>query len=109
VALGYEHSIANFCLIPLGIPLGAEGGLARIAQNLVSVTLGNVVGGRALFAFIAASLGAFVVFVLMRLGTHPSGASERTRGLFVSFPSTSQAVYRLFPHGNRQTRPATAQ
>lgn len=45
VALGYEHSVANMYLIPVGLLSGAEGGLAGFAHNLVPVTLGNVVGG----------------------------------------------------------------
>lgn len=45
VALGYEHSIANMYLIPVGMLQGAEGGLGGLAANLVPVTLGNIVGG----------------------------------------------------------------
>ncbi|HXK54636.1 MAG TPA: formate/nitrite transporter family protein [Hyphomicrobiales bacterium] len=45
VALGFEHSIANFYFVPLGLMLGAEGGLAGMAANLVPVTLGNIAGG----------------------------------------------------------------
>ena len=45
VALGFEHSIANFYFIPLGLMLGAKGGLAGMVANLVPVTLGNIVGG----------------------------------------------------------------
>ena len=45
VALGFEHSIANFYLIPVGMLAGAEGTLGDVAGNLVPVTLGNIVGG----------------------------------------------------------------
>ncbi len=45
VALGFEHSIANFYLIPVGLLAGAEGGLVNIAGNLAPVTIGNIVGG----------------------------------------------------------------
>lgn len=45
VALGFEHSIANMYLIPVGLLLGAEGGLAGLTANLVPVTLGNIIGG----------------------------------------------------------------
>lgn len=45
VALGFEHSIANFYLIPLGLALGAEGGISGLVSNLIPVTLGNIVGG----------------------------------------------------------------
>ena len=45
VALGFEHSIANFYLIPIGMMAGAEGTLLDFAGNLIPVTLGNIVGG----------------------------------------------------------------
>jgi formate transporter len=45
VALGFEHSIANLYLLPVGLLVGAEGGVAGVAGNLVPVTLGNIVGG----------------------------------------------------------------
>lgn len=45
VALGFEHSIANFYLIPQGMLAGAPVSLGDAAGNLVPVTLGNIVGG----------------------------------------------------------------
>lgn len=45
VALGFEHSVANMYLIPVGQLAGAGGGVAGLAANLVPVTLGNIVGG----------------------------------------------------------------
>lgn len=45
VAAGFEHSVANMYLLPLGIFLGADIGFADIWHNLIPVTLGNVVGG----------------------------------------------------------------
>jgi formate/nitrite transporter len=45
VLLGYEHSIANMYLIPMGWALGANVTLASFLGNLVPVTLGNIVGG----------------------------------------------------------------
>lgn len=45
VALGFEHSIANFYLIPVGLMAGAEGSVALMIGNLVPVTLGNIIGG----------------------------------------------------------------
>jgi formate/nitrite transporter len=45
VALGFEHSIANFYLLPAGALAGAKVGLAEMAGNLVPVTLGNLLGG----------------------------------------------------------------
>lgn len=57
VASGFEHSIANLFLIPLGVLVGGAGSapgldLAGILSNLVPVTLGNIVGGG---VFVAAS------------------------------------------------------
>lgn len=46
VALGFEHSIANAYLIPVGLLAGGvEIGFADAAQSMVFVTLGNIVGG----------------------------------------------------------------
>ena len=45
VALGFEHSVANFYLIPAGLLAGAAGGAGDVAANLVWVILGNVAGG----------------------------------------------------------------
>ena len=45
VALGFEHCVANFYLIPVGLLAGAKGSLLDAGANIVSVTLGNVVGG----------------------------------------------------------------
>lgn len=46
VALGFEHSIANMYFLPVGWLLGADGvTLSAIVENLVPVTLGNIVGG----------------------------------------------------------------
>jgi formate/nitrite transporter len=46
VAAGFEHSVANMYLLPLGMLLG-DGGLniAALGRNLIPVTLGNIVGG----------------------------------------------------------------
>lgn len=45
VAIGFEHSVANMFLIPLGLAAGADGSVAQAATNIVIVTLGNIVGG----------------------------------------------------------------
>eukprot|EP00878_Enallax_costatus_P000295 GHUV01000368.1.p1 GENE.GHUV01000368.1~~GHUV01000368.1.p1 ORF type:complete len:332 (+),score=109.93 GHUV01000368.1:119-1114(+) len=46
VAIGLEHSVANMFLIPLGICLGADITFGQfLTQNLIPVTLGNIVGG----------------------------------------------------------------
>ena len=50
VAMGFEHSIANWYFLPLGLVAEASGygeglALAGVVCNLVVVTLGNIVGG----------------------------------------------------------------
>lgn len=52
VTLGMEHSIANWFFLPYGCYLDAEGtfSFASAAQNLVAVTLGNIIGGTMLVA-----------------------------------------------------------
>jgi formate/nitrite transporter len=45
ITLGFEHSIANFYLLPAGLLAGAAGSLGSVVTNLVAVTLGNLVGG----------------------------------------------------------------
>jgi formate/nitrite transporter len=52
VALGFEHSIANLYLLPVGLLAGADGGLVGVVGNLVPVTLGNIVGGGVLVALV---------------------------------------------------------
>jgi formate/nitrite transporter len=52
VAIGFEHSIANWFLLPYGWSLDADGAiaLAGVARNLVATTVGNLVGGTLLVA-----------------------------------------------------------
>lgn len=53
VALGFEHSVANMYLLPVGaLQPGAAIGPAAMAANLVPVTLGNIVGGGVLVALV---------------------------------------------------------
>lgn len=55
VALGFEHSVANMYLIPIGL-LTAGAGPLEIANslivNLVPVTAGNIIGGSVLVALV---------------------------------------------------------
>ncbi len=53
VALGFEHSVANLYLLPIG-DLAAGRGIDVVAmlRNLVPVTLGNIVGGGGLVALV---------------------------------------------------------
>lgn len=51
MALGFEHTVANMYLIPIGRLASGEGiGAAALIANLVPVTLGNIVGGSGLVA-----------------------------------------------------------
>lgn len=51
VAMGFEHSVANMFIIPMGIVLGAEVTWAQFfMNNLLPVTLGNIVAGVVLVA-----------------------------------------------------------
>jgi formate/nitrite transporter len=52
VASGFEHSVANMYLIPLGFWAGAPLDLGGYALNLVAVTAGNVIGGGVLVALV---------------------------------------------------------
>ena len=61
VAAGFEHSIANMYLIPMGLLLQATGAgpagaailaWSDLARNLVPVILGNLVGGSVLVALV---------------------------------------------------------
>jgi formate/nitrite transporter len=62
VAIGFEHSVANLFLLPLGLLAGADVTLgATIMKNLVPVTLGNAFAGAVLigvvFSYLYGSLG----------------------------------------------------
>lgn len=47
VAIGFEHSIANWFFLPFGLALDAEGvvPMGGVVRNLVAATAGNIVGG----------------------------------------------------------------
>ncbi|KAK1637406.1 Formate/nitrite transporter-domain-containing protein [Colletotrichum phormii] len=46
VCLGYQHSVANFFLVPIGMFYGTNFGVGKfIYQSVIPVTLGNIVGG----------------------------------------------------------------
>jgi len=52
VAIGFEHSIANWFVLPFGMAGDAQGAIsiAAAARNIAVVTAGNVVGGTLLVA-----------------------------------------------------------
>lgn len=53
VTLGFEHSIANAYLIPVGLLAGGVNiGFADATQSMVFVTLGNIVGGSLFVALV---------------------------------------------------------
>lgn len=53
VALGFEHSVANMYLIPIGaLQEGSTVTFAGFLKNLAPVTLGNIVGGGLLVALV---------------------------------------------------------
>lgn len=57
VAMGFEHSVANMFFIPFGIASGANVTFSQfITQNLIPVTLGNIVGGAFCVATIYSTL-----------------------------------------------------
>lgn len=52
VAIGFEHSIANLYLIPVGMLHGGHWDMPGLIANLIPVTLGNIVGGAVFVALI---------------------------------------------------------
>ncbi len=52
VAIGFEHSIANWFFLPFGLALDTAGAVsvAGVARNLVAVSAGNIAGGTLLVA-----------------------------------------------------------
>lgn len=68
VAMGLEHSIANWFFLPYGVVLDGAGAvsLAGAARNLLAVTAGNLAGGTLLVA------GVYWVAYLRRGRVTPS-------------------------------------
>lgn len=52
VASGFEHSIANWYLLPIGYLLDSSIQMSGIIGNLIVVTLGNIVGGAFFVGFL---------------------------------------------------------
>ncbi len=66
VALGFEHSIANAYLIPVGLLAGSVNiSFAAATQNMFFVTLGNIVGGSLFVALIY-----WVIYGRRGIGSH---------------------------------------
>ena len=68
VALGFEHSVANMYLVPVGMMSAGAFDVGALASNLLIVSAGNVVGGGVLVA---------LVYWLVYLG--PQGADGGSR------------------------------
>jgi len=52
VAIGFEHSVANMYLIPVGMMTSGTYDIVGFLGNLIPVTLGNIVGGGVFVALI---------------------------------------------------------
>ena len=64
VMIGFEHSIANLFLLPLGLAAGADATVMdTITKNIIPVTIGNIIAGAVVFA-------ASYSFLYGRLGGH---------------------------------------
>lgn len=67
VAMGYQHSIANFFLVPIGMFYGTNFGTGKfIWASVIPVTIGNIIGG--------AFFGAFAMWMVY--GRHEPHAPE---------------------------------
>ena len=60
--IGFEHSIANLFLMPLGMKAGADVSMMDIfMKNILPVTIGNIIAGAGVFSgsysFIYGALG----------------------------------------------------
>ena len=76
ITLGFEHSIANFYLLPAGLLAGAAGSIGAAALNLLAVTLGNLVGGSII------ALAVWIAYLRNGTMTRPSswhGAATASR------------------------------
>lgn len=70
VALGYQHSIANYFMIPIGMFYGTNFGVGKfIWASIIPVTIGNIIGG--------AFFGAFAMWVVY--GRHEVSVREEKK------------------------------
>ena len=64
VMIGFEHSIANLFLLPLGLAAGADASVKdTIVKNIIPVTIGNIIAGAGVF-------GASYSYLYGALGGH---------------------------------------
>ncbi|KZL67469.1 formate nitrite, partial [Colletotrichum incanum] len=74
VCLGYQHSVANFFLVPIGMFYGTNFGVGKfIYQSVIPVTLGNIVGG-------AGMTGVILWFLYGRNDTLATKTSQAQTG-----------------------------
>ncbi|KAF5590956.1 carbonic anhydrase [Fusarium pseudocircinatum] len=104
VALGYQHSVANFFLVPIGMFYGTNFGVGKfIYQSTIPVTLGNIVGG-------AVMTGAFLWFLYGRDDTlatktgQPLSGERKTRGRHVANSSGSEGETVITQNHERSRR-----
>ena len=68
--MGYQHSIANYLLVPIGMFYGTEFGVGKfIWASCIPVTIGNIIGG--------AFFGVFAMWMLY--GRHETSVRELGR------------------------------
>jgi formate transporter len=70
VALGFEHCIANFYLLPIGALSGAHITLVDFLANIIPVTLGNTLGG------VLVTAAYYAVYLHNICGRQPYGSQE---------------------------------
>lgn len=86
VALGYQHCIANFFLVPIGMFYGTNFGVGKyIYQSVIPVTIGNMVGG-------AIMDEAFIAFIYGRSRRLAEKADLENRDEGEILPSSTHAL-----------------
>lgn len=88
VALGFEHSIANFYLLTIGMLTGAAFGLLDGAVNIIVVTAGNTLGG----VVIA------VAYYLVYLSANQPQDQARVAAVVMPAAAANRAVEEQAPH-----------
>jgi formate transporter len=84
VALGFEHCIANFYLLPIGMLSGAKVSFADFFANIWVVTLGNTLGG------VIVALAYYLVYLAEAQPQDRAGA--QTRPAEVELPAAKWRV-----------------
>ncbi|KAF6794568.1 formate nitrite [Colletotrichum musicola] len=84
VTLGYQHSVANFFLVPIRMFYGTNFGVGKfVYQSIIPVTLGNIVGGAGL-------VGVPLWFMYGRDGTLASNTARGPAAKGATMPESSQ-------------------